>query len=268
MDQLFDHQEYYDYKNSRALMAGPNGETRRDVLFRPDSADYDPRAFYTSSVDDGGNTKTIRASVPPAMYSELERLVQSGMIPAYGTKEAFVRDAMVHRLKWLAHDLDNDSLIKAVNHQIRQADMQRRIEEMHSCRRYVETTKQGIRDAEDHNDAIAVDEIAMTGWAASQDMRAPYSEELKTICRNAVKFDISDLVSWPSEIVDTMAMEDVKFHARLTQQREEAFAPNMMELLPQADTPENLGLPPKKPTAKIGGKGGSRTAKLFGTDKD
>ena len=249
-------------------MAGPNGETRRDVLFRPDSADYDPRAFYTSSVDDGGNTKTIRASVPPAMYSELERLVQSGMIPAYGTKEAFVRDAMVHRLKWLAHDLDNDSLIKAVNHQIRQADMQRRIEDMHSCRRYVETTKQGIRDAEDHNDAIAVDEIAMTGWAASQDMRAPYSEELKTICRNAVKFDISDLVSWPSEIVDTMAMEDVKFHARLTQQREEAFAPNMMELLPQADTPENLGLPPKKPTAKIGGKGGSRTAKLFGTDKD
>lgn len=237
----------------------------RPALFKAEAAHYDPNEFYVSSVDDAGNTKQLRASVPPALYSELERLVQSGMIPAYGTKEAFVRDAMVHRLKWLAANIQNLNLEKAVNHQIRQSDMQRRIDEMTSCRRYVETTKQGIRDAQDSNDAIAVDEIAMTGWAAAQDMRAPYNTQLKDLCRNASSFDLTHTSNWPTAIVETMAMEDIKFQRRLEAQAEADMEPNILDLPDAVDINGSNHL--RKGRPKVGGKGGAKTSRLFGTSK-
>lgn len=63
---------------------------------------YDPDKVYNASRDSKGFGSSLRMKVPPSLLSELGHVVQSGIITEYRTREDFFRDAIVHRLHWVA----------------------------------------------------------------------------------------------------------------------------------------------------------------------
>ncbi len=72
--------------------------------------DYDPDKIYTASKDQQGHSHTLRINIPDYLVARLAELVQSKAIPAYRTKEDFVRDAIVHRLAWIQDQLEHGRL--------------------------------------------------------------------------------------------------------------------------------------------------------------
>ncbi len=72
--------------------------------------EYDPEKFYTRSKDKQGHSSTLRINLPDYLMANLAELVQSKAIPAYRTREDFVRDAIVHRYAWVVDQLQNTTL--------------------------------------------------------------------------------------------------------------------------------------------------------------
>lgn len=72
--------------------------------------EYDPEKFYTRSKDKQGHSSTIRVNIPDYLMANLAELVQSKAIPAYRTREDFVRDAIVHRFAWVTEQLQQTTL--------------------------------------------------------------------------------------------------------------------------------------------------------------
>lgn len=68
---------------------------------------YSVEKFYTRATDARGHADRVSIKVPPEMLAECERLIHSGRIPEYQTPQDIFRDAVVHRLRWLA---DNRSI--------------------------------------------------------------------------------------------------------------------------------------------------------------
>ncbi len=58
--------------------------------------------FVTNSTDSRGHSDTLRANVPQGWLAIIGQVVQAGKIPAYRTTADFVRDAIWHRLDYIA----------------------------------------------------------------------------------------------------------------------------------------------------------------------
>lgn len=73
---------------------------------------YQADTFYTTSTDKKGHSAQVRTSIPPEMHSQIKRLIESGDFPMYQTMGDFVRDAIFHRVHWVAknkaHLLDGE----------------------------------------------------------------------------------------------------------------------------------------------------------------
>lgn len=77
------------------------------------SSKYSVEQFYTESTEGGGFHGSLRVNVKPTVQKEMSVLVQSGKIPQYRTIQDIARDAIHHRLHWIANHYGVDSL-KAV----------------------------------------------------------------------------------------------------------------------------------------------------------
>lgn len=67
---------------------------------------YTPDQFYCEAADKKGHSANLSTTIPPGIYSELTTLIESGMIPQYAKKADFLRDAVRHRLAWLAQNVE------------------------------------------------------------------------------------------------------------------------------------------------------------------
>lgn len=91
----------------------PDATARDEFLTEASEAvdnKYSPDKFYTASRNKKGFATTIRVNVPPEVLSMLGQLVQSKVIPEYTTTEAFLRDAIVHRIKYVETMIKDDRI--------------------------------------------------------------------------------------------------------------------------------------------------------------
>lgn len=70
---------------------------------------YDETRFYMRSTDGKGHSENIQAKLSPAMVNELQALIHRGELP-YRTVQDFIRDACVHRAKYLNDQLGKGNL--------------------------------------------------------------------------------------------------------------------------------------------------------------
>lgn len=70
--------------------------------------------FYTRSTDGRGHSENVQAKLSPAMIGEINALVHSRELPGYKTVQDFIRDACVHRAKYVS-DLLRSSRINELN---------------------------------------------------------------------------------------------------------------------------------------------------------
>jgi hypothetical protein len=65
-----------------------------------DRAEYDAGKFYTRATDTKGFSSTIRVAIPPEVMGRILDLCER--VPQYKGSRDFARDAIVHRLHYLA----------------------------------------------------------------------------------------------------------------------------------------------------------------------
>jgi len=73
---------------------------RRRDGWGTDDGRYAIDKFYTASTDGKRDHATVQVAIPASLMAEIDKLVQSARIPEYDTRQAFIRDAIVHRLKF------------------------------------------------------------------------------------------------------------------------------------------------------------------------
>lgn len=149
------------------------------------SDDYDVTEFYTRGSDARGHGENVTVRVKPEIRGELASLVASGHVPDYTTMSDVVRDAIVHRLRWLANNADNAQLRDRLQDSVRRVTVEettnRYTDLVDGFERFLASTRDICERAlkmEDH-DGLAAHLIDVEEYAAN--IRAPFSQVLTTV---------------------------------------------------------------------------------------
>ena len=71
--------------------------------------------YYTRGSDGRGNGHEVRVRVQPTVAGQIQSIIEQRRIPEYHTMADLVRDAIVHRLKYLEQEvLDDPALTRAM----------------------------------------------------------------------------------------------------------------------------------------------------------
>ena len=62
---------------------------------------YSVDRFYTRATNEKDHGEYIRVKLAPEVIAELNRIVASGIVPEYESPQDIIRDAIVHRVRWL-----------------------------------------------------------------------------------------------------------------------------------------------------------------------
>lgn len=89
------------------------------------SNNYSQENFYVRATDGNGHDAVLQTKISPALLGEIQRLVQSREIPQYRTYADLVRDALVHRLRYLADEYPGAVNLHALEIEQRQAEIDR-----------------------------------------------------------------------------------------------------------------------------------------------
>lgn len=109
------------------LVKDANGDGGMSDPFALSGEGYSPDKFYTRSTDGKGASETKYFKAVPSIMGSVGELVASRQIPQYKTEADFIRDAIYHRLKYVAEGLKDGRLEATIN----RALMLSRIQDIH-----------------------------------------------------------------------------------------------------------------------------------------
>jgi hypothetical protein len=149
--------------------------------------EYDPEGFYVKSLNKHDHTAQTRVPMDPDVYSEINRLVASGDLAGTPIKsyQAFMRDAAVHNMHRIARLLRDERLAEF-------ARIQRLLAQTDQLTVLAETLRKTVTDADDRlniatksGDVHLVTSLLEVYEPLSNQLRAPYGEELEEVCKDA-----------------------------------------------------------------------------------
>lgn len=106
--------------------------------------EYDESRFYCSSTDGRGHGISIRAQLPPQLGTMISTLIHSGNYP-YKSVGDVIRDALTHRLHYLADDSNNVELLASVQRIAASTRLDMMVNEAKFDRSFVDRIK-NVRD--------------------------------------------------------------------------------------------------------------------------
>lgn len=106
-----------------------------------DAGEYDPTHFYTHSQDKKGHSVTIYTSIAKPLAAEISNLAQSGMVPAYRSRQDIIRDALYHRVKQISMMVDNSELEIAVDMAMLMSDEIRLVDEADQAEQLIQALR-------------------------------------------------------------------------------------------------------------------------------
>jgi len=142
-----------------------------------DSSGYDPHHFYVSSSDGNGRTSAMRVNVPPAILAEMTAIVQSGRVAEYKTVQAIVRDALVHRMRFLSKALKDRRIGNAVTWEMHQAQIDRVNAEIDSIDRFMASLEEALKRAAKAQDWVLLEDLVRDYQVQIVKMREPYRRQ-------------------------------------------------------------------------------------------
>lgn len=146
----------YDSKDQ----SGPIGNPNDPWSLTSDS--YSPDSFFTRATDGNGHDTVMSLKVSPALMGEIQRLVQSRIIPQYRTHSDLVRDALIHRLRYLADEFDGSVDLSALVVEQRQAEIDRMASQRASWRKLIADLEAQL------DDLIGQNELDEAEWLIEQ----------------------------------------------------------------------------------------------------
>jgi Arc/MetJ-type ribon-helix-helix transcriptional regulator len=149
----------------------------------PDSYDlhdpgYSVNQVYTTA---GEQSESVRARIPLPMLGEIRALIESKDIPEYRTMSDFVRDAIHHRLHWVAENFDKVQLNRVLNTQSLIDGARKREQQMEGERQAVQMTQRVLQQALGNRDWLQFDGLMVEAKAAIDGMTGAYQQEMERL---------------------------------------------------------------------------------------
>lgn len=152
------------------------------VPFNPwdleDNDEYDPDEFYCGSVDRNGHHAGLNIGIKPNISARIDELVASKMFPAYKTKGHFARDAMVHRLHYLADRARDSDLLRFVKIEMHAAKLEADRYEHERLTKLLEDYDTLLRMKRDANDQRGLAAVVDRAVVTANDLDSPWDNKL------------------------------------------------------------------------------------------
>lgn len=141
------------------------------------SSSYDPSNFYTRATDGNGHDGGLQVKVSPALLGQINHILESRIIPQYRTRADIVRDALIHRLRYLADEYDGSVNLADLEIEQRQAEIDKFKAQRIAWRTYLDDLDNQLKDLIERGEYEEADYlIDMNEW--NESMSVPYLKEL------------------------------------------------------------------------------------------
>lgn len=117
--------------------------------------DYSVEKFYTKSTDGHGHRVNARTQIPPGVAAQVSQVIASRRVPEYKTPGDLYRDAIYHRLHWLAEEYCIEDLEVPLSLWAVQNELERRREERESAEKIVKMVREEWHHARSGEERIA-----------------------------------------------------------------------------------------------------------------
>lgn len=148
------------------------------------SNNYSPDKFYVRATDGNGHDTVIYIKVSPALLGEIESLIQTRAVSHYRTKADFIRDACIHRLRWLFDEYPGSVNIYALEIEQMQAELDAMKLQRSSWNQVLEDLNEQIQGL------LRLNELDEAEWLCdkyeyNESMTVPYLQRLSKIIASA-----------------------------------------------------------------------------------
>lgn len=115
-----------------------DAKIRRLSGFSTENSDYAPSKFYCSASDDHGHSRVVRFDAPPSLAGQVAELIAERAFPVYRSAADFYRDAIHHRLRYLADADINPRLAASLRESLEWREVENTVEaDEQQFKRYV-----------------------------------------------------------------------------------------------------------------------------------
>lgn len=150
---------------------------------------YDPHEFYVRSTNKHDHSETVSLRIPGDVLAEWSGIVASERYPMYHTKSDFLRDAVVHRLNWIADEYQDEDLLRWVKQEQMLARIEALDRETALLTSIVKGWKVRVQAAKDAKDAWAVQQARKMIQEDIDEVREPYRGQLVELLDGLNKLD-------------------------------------------------------------------------------
>lgn len=152
-------------------------ETRMDSEYDP--TEYSLDQFYVRTTNRHDHSQQVNVRIPPDVYAMVMELVDP--IPYYSSFQAFIRDAIVHRAHYLAHEAENLDVMEWLVLEMASAKNEMLEAETAMIEKLLTDTERLLAMWKKAGDEMRVKEqVAQAKFRASQ-IREPYASRLRVI---------------------------------------------------------------------------------------
>lgn len=148
-----------------------------------DTTAYSIDKFYTQSTDKRGHTEHIRVGLPPGLLAKVQELVQGSQFPDYRTSQDIVRDAVYHRLHYLADQNDLPDLRHIIEQEIRMVERQALIASIERQEDAIELVGELLSKASRVGDFLALEKALLDAEKDLDTMIDPYKQQMVNLIR-------------------------------------------------------------------------------------
>lgn len=159
----------------RAVNPKPDRDLLKDFENRDSS--YSEFDFYTASRDKKGHKEQINLRVPDGQIRMMWEIVNS--FNEYGSVQDFLRDAIIHHMHRRNQQIGSAEIERRLHLDISQAKSQRYLDELAEMSKSVELVEQVLKEAFEARDWMLMQEAVEHGFEVVEELRAPYSIQLK-----------------------------------------------------------------------------------------
>lgn len=147
---------------------------------------YDPDEVYIRSTDGHGNSDNLQCRVPIEVSGEVAAIVATQLIPDYRTPADFVRDAIVHRLHYVAEKVNSPELRRFVTVEFMHSRVLAERAQIANLIRTVDEMSQLCKDARDAGDVEALGRAIEACENMAEAVRDPYAGQIREIRKEYV----------------------------------------------------------------------------------
>lgn len=165
----------------RPVTPGPVGSKDQWSL---SSKNYSVENFYTRATDGHGHSTKSYLTLSPILHAQIQHVIQSGKIPAYRTTADLIRDALIHRLRWVEDHYDGTVDFHDLEIEQRQAVLDKIALKREAWNHYL-VSLEGELDGLIGNGEVDEAEWLLDSSEWNESMTTPYLDRLHDIIRGA-----------------------------------------------------------------------------------